>query len=73
MKNGRFHFVSSMHLLHCYMYEEGMVAKTFLFAVFGIKNGAYHFFNKSFRELVVVRLCVFLRRPAQHEVITLEN
>ena len=59
MKNERFHSVSLMHLLHCYMYEERMVAKTFPFTVFGIKDGAYHFFNKSCRESIVVRLCVF--------------
>ena len=51
--------MSSMHLLHCYMYKEHMVAKTFLFTTFGIKNGAYHFFNKPSHEIVVMRLCVF--------------
>ena len=29
----RFHFVSSMYLLHCYMCEERMVAKTFPFTI----------------------------------------
>ena len=50
-KNGRMeewevYFVSSMHLLLCYMYEQRMVARTFPFTIFGMKNGAYHFFNK---------------------------
>ena len=46
-------------LLYERMYEERMVAKTFPFTIFGIKNGAYHFFNKLCRGIVVVRLCVF--------------
>ena len=36
-----------------------MVAKTFPFTIFGIKNGAYHFFNKPCQEIVVVKLYVF--------------
>ena len=36
-----------------------MVAKTFPFTIFGMKNGAYHFFNKSCQEIVVIKLCVF--------------
>ena len=48
-----------MRLLHCYMYEERMVAKTFPYTIFGIKNGAYHFFNKPCQEIVVVKVCVF--------------
>ena len=51
--------MGSMHLLHCYMYEERMVAKTFPFTIFEIKNGVYHFFNKPCQETVVVRLRVF--------------
>ena len=35
-----FCFVSSMHLWHCYIYEERMVAKTFPSTIFGLKNGA---------------------------------
>ena len=59
MKNARFHFVSSMHLFHCYMYEERIVIQTFPLTIFEIKNGAYLFFNKPCLEIVVVRLCVF--------------
>ena len=51
--------MSSKHLLHCYMYDERMVAQTFPLTIFGIKNGVYHFFNKLCRGIVVVRLCVF--------------
>ena len=36
-----------------------MVAKTLPFIIFGIKNGAYHFFNKPCQEIIVVKLCVF--------------
>ena len=38
-----------------------MVAKTFPFTFFGIKNGAYHFFSKhkQRQEIVVVRSNVF--------------
>ena len=54
MKNERFHFVSSMHLLHCYTYEERMGEKAFASTVFGIKNGAYNFFNKPCQEIVVI-------------------
>ena len=51
--------MSSMRLLLCYMYEQRMVAKTFPFTIFVMKNGAYHFFNKPCQEIVVVKLCVF--------------
>ena len=36
-----------------------MVAKAFPFIIFGMKNGAYNFFNKPCQEIVVVKLCVF--------------
>ena len=58
LKNGRFHFVSSMRLLLCYMYEQ-LVAKTFPFTIFGMKDGAYHLFNKPCQEIVVLKLCIF--------------
>ena len=39
--------------------EQRMVAKTFPFTIFVMKNGAYHFFNKPCQEIVVVKLYVF--------------
>ena len=41
------------------VYEQRMVAKTFPFTIFGMKNGVYHFFNKPCQEIVVVKLYVF--------------
>ena len=38
--------------------EQRMVAKTFPFTIFVMKNGAYHFFNKPCQE-IVVKLYVF--------------
>ena len=48
-----------MRLLLCYMYEERMVEKTLPCTIFGMKNGAYNFFNKPCQEIVVVKLYVF--------------
>ena len=61
MKNGRFHFVSSIHLLHCHMYEERIAAKTFPFTIFGIKNGENHFFQQTMSRNGCREIMSFLR------------
>ena len=47
-----------------------MVAKTFPFTIFEMKNGAYHFFNKPCQEIVVVKLCVFYGQTDKFALIS---
>ena len=44
--------MSSMHLLHCHLYEERMVAKTFSFTILEKRMGRIIFVTNQFEKLL---------------------
>ena len=49
-----------LNALSALLYVRGAYdGKNFPLTIFGIKNGAHHFFNKPCLEIVVVKVCVF--------------